>query len=91
MISCSRRDDDWARPFRLASVAPTAISQRLEDITPALERSMKGATVTKDTVKQDLKCAAELQKSTLRHRFEQLIAQTGASPKSPDWRNEFDE
>lgn len=62
---------------------------------------MKGATAIKDTVKQDLKRAAELQKSTLRHRFEQLIAQTGASPKfdafveatkkSPDWRNEFDE
>ena len=88
--------------FRLASVAPTAISQRLDDITPALEKSMKGATVTKDTVKQDLERAAELQKSTLRAVVAlSKIAQTGGSPKfdafveatkkSPDWRNEFDE
>lgn len=88
--------------FRLASVAPTAISQRLDDITPALEKSMKGATVTKDTVKQDLERAAELQKSTLRAVIAlSKIAQPGASPKfdafvemtkkTAEWRNEFDE
>lgn len=88
--------------FRLASVAPTAISQRLDDITPALEKSMKGATVTKDTVKQDLERAAELQKSTLRAVIAlSKIAQAGASPKfdtfvettkkMAEWRNEFDE
>ena len=87
--------------FRLATVAPTAISQRLDDITPALEKSMKGATVTKDTVKQDLERAAELQKSTLRAVVAlSRIAQPGASPKfdafveitrrSPDWKDEFD-
>lgn len=86
--------------FRLAQVAPTAISQRLDDITPALEKSMKGATVTKDTVKQDLERAGELQRSTLRAIVAlSKIAQSGASPrfdalvdstrKSPEWGNEF--
>ncbi|KAL5534786.1 hypothetical protein ACEPAG_1250 [Sanghuangporus baumii] len=52
--------------FRLSSVAPTALAQRLDDITPPLEKTMKGPNVTKDTVKQDLERAAELQRSTLR-------------------------
>jgi cullin-associated NEDD8-dissociated protein 1 len=52
--------------FRLAQVAPTAVSQRLDEATPQLEKTMKGATVTKDTVKQDLERAAELQRSALR-------------------------
>ena len=52
--------------FRLASVATTAVAQRLEEITPLLEGTMKGPNVTKDTVKQDLERAAELQRSTLR-------------------------
>ncbi len=88
--------------FRLAQVAPTAISQRLDDITPALEKSMKGATVTKDTVKQDLERAAELQKSTLRAVAAlSKISQPGASPKfevfvdvtsrNPEWGTEFKE
>ena len=88
--------------FRLASVAPTAISQRLDEITPALEKSMKAPTVTKDTVKQDLERAAELQKSTLRAVVAlSKIAVPGASPKfdafveatkkTPELRNEFDE
>ena len=47
--------------FRLSQLAPTTIAQRLDDITPALEKSMKGATVTKDTVKQDLERALEEQ------------------------------
>lgn len=88
--------------FRLSQVAPTAISQRLDDITPALEKSMKGATVTKDTVKQDLERAGELQRSTLRAIVAlSKVAQTGASSrfdalventkKSPEWGNEFQE
>ena len=40
--------------FRLAQVAPTAVSQRLDEVTPLLEEHMKGAKVTKDTVKQDV-------------------------------------
>ncbi|EKM60594.1 uncharacterized protein PHACADRAFT_203767 [Phanerochaete carnosa HHB-10118-sp] len=68
--------------FRLSQVAPTAISQRLDDITPALEKSMKGATVTKDTVKQDLERAGELQRSTLRAVVAlSKVAQPGASPR----------
>src|SRR6267154_26120 len=43
-----------------------AASLRLDEATPQLEKTMKGATVTKDTVKQDLERAAELQRSALR-------------------------
>ena len=88
--------------FRLSHVAPTTISQRLDDITPALEKSMQGATVTKDTVKQDLERTAELQRSTLRAVAAlSKISQPGASPKfdafvaatskSPEWGHEFRE
>lgn len=88
--------------FRLAQVAPTAISQRLDDITPALEKSMKGATVTKDTVKQDIERAGELQRSTLRAVVAlSKISSPGSSPKfdtfveatkrSTEWSNEFKE
>ncbi|KAF8737377.1 hypothetical protein AX14_012971 [Amanita brunnescens Koide BX004] len=52
--------------FRLSQVAPTAVSPRLDEATPHLAQTMKGATVTKDTVKQDLERAAELQRSALR-------------------------
>ena len=52
--------------FRLPQVAPAAVSLRLDEATPQLEKTMKGATVTKDTVKQDLERAAELQRSALR-------------------------
>lgn len=86
--------------FRLSQLAPTAISQRLDDITPALEKSMKGATVTKDTVKQDLERAGELQRSTLRAIVAlSKVAQPGGSPrfdalvdstrKNPEWGQEF--
>lgn len=51
---------------RLSQVAPTAVVQRLDEMTPALEKTMKGPAVTKDTVKQDLERTAELQRSTLR-------------------------
>ena len=88
--------------FRLASVAPTAISQRLDDITPALEKSMKGAAVTKDTVKQDVERAAELQRSTLRAVVAlSKIVTPGSAPKfeifvvatkrNPDLSRDFDE
>ena len=68
--------------FRLAQVAPTAVAQRLDDLTPPLEKSMKGPAVTKDTVKQDLERAAELQRSTLRAVAAlSKISQPGTSPK----------
>jgi cullin-associated NEDD8-dissociated protein 1 len=38
----------------------------LDELTPALETTMRGAPVTKDTVKQDLERAAELRRSTMR-------------------------
>ncbi|KAL6300990.1 TIP120-domain-containing protein [Sparassis latifolia] len=86
--------------FRLAQVAPTAVAQRLDDITPPLEKSMKGATVTKDTVKQDLERAAELQRSTLRAIVAlSKISQQGISPRfdvlvestrrSSEWGQDF--
>ncbi|RPD59457.1 TIP120-domain-containing protein [Lentinus tigrinus ALCF2SS1-6] len=88
--------------FRLAQVAPTAVAQRLDDLTPPLEKSMNGPAVTKDTVKQDLERAAELQRSTLRAVAAlSKISQSGASPKfdafvaatskSPQWGAEFRE
>ena len=88
--------------FRLAQVAPTATAQRLDEITPLLEKSMKGATVTKDTVKQDLERAAELQRSTLRAVVAlSRISPAGANPrfdtfvdvtrKSGEWSHEFRE
>ncbi|KAI0325025.1 ARM repeat-containing protein [Cubamyces sp. BRFM 1775] len=88
--------------FRLAQVAPTATAQKLDDLTPPLEKSMKGATVTKDTVKQDLERAAELQRSTLRAVAAlSKISQPGTSPKfdafvaatqkSAEWGSEFRE
>ncbi|KAL4071187.1 armadillo-type protein [Scleroderma yunnanense] len=39
---------------------------RLDAITPALEATMRGAPITRDTVKQDLERAAELRRSTMR-------------------------
>ena len=88
--------------FRLAQVAPTAVAQRLDDLTPPLEKSMKGAAVTKDTVKQDLERTAELQRSTLRAVAAlSKISQQGASPKfdafvastakSAEWGHKFRE
>jgi len=65
--------------FRLSQLAQTAVSQRLDDITPHLEKSMKGATVTKDTVKQDFERAAELQRSTL--RAVAALSKIASSPK----------
>ncbi|KIJ68853.1 hypothetical protein HYDPIDRAFT_82664 [Hydnomerulius pinastri MD-312] len=53
---------------RLSSISlciPLLIA-RLDELTPALETTMRGAPVTKDTVKQDLERAAELRRSTMR-------------------------
>ena len=87
--------------FRLSQVAPAAVSQRLDEATPQLEQTMKGATVTKDTVKQDLERAAELQRSTLRAVAALSKISSGTSPKfdifvenlkkSTPWGNEFTE
>ncbi|KAG8804387.1 hypothetical protein FRC19_011274 [Serendipita sp. 401] len=52
--------------FRLSQVAPTAVAQRLDEATGELEKTMKDVAVTKDTVKQDLERASELQRSCLR-------------------------
>ncbi|KAF8329094.1 TIP120-domain-containing protein [Cantharellus anzutake] len=52
--------------FRLSQVAPTTVQQRLDEVSPELEETIKGAQVTKDTVKQDLERAGELQRSALR-------------------------
>lgn len=52
--------------FRLSQVAPTTVSQRLDEVAPILEVTLKGTASTKDTVKQDLERSAELQKSALR-------------------------
>ena len=85
--------------FRLSSVAPTALTQRLDEFTPPLEKTMKGPAVTKDTVKQDLERAAELQRSTLRavaalykctpvgssNQFDEFIK----SIKAGQWGSEF--
>ncbi|KAF5339321.1 hypothetical protein D9611_009897 [Ephemerocybe angulata] len=86
--------------FRLSQVAPTAVAQRLDEVTPQLEKTMKGATVTKDTVKQDLERAAELQRSALRAiaalskigagvsvRFDVFVEEI----KKGTWANEFKE
>ena len=51
---------------RFSQVASTAVVQRLDEVTPLLEKSMKGAAITKDTIKQDIEHAAELQRSTRR-------------------------
>ncbi|PBK61875.1 ARM repeat-containing protein [Armillaria solidipes] len=67
--------------FRLAQVAPAAVSQRLDEAAPPLEKTMKGATVTKDTVKQDLERAAELQRSALRAVGALSKIGAGVSPK----------
>jgi len=85
--------------FRLSQVAPAAAAQRLDEATPQLEKTMKGATVTKDTVKQDLERAAELQRSALRAVAALSKISNGVSPKfdmfvedlkkNPTWNNEF--
>jgi cullin-associated NEDD8-dissociated protein 1 len=88
--------------FRLSQVAPTAVAQRLDEATPELEKTMRGAAVTKDTVKQDLERTAELQRSALRAIAAlSKINSPGVAPKfescvesmrkSPTWGPEFKE
>jgi len=87
--------------FRLSQVAPAAVAQYLDDATPHLEKTMKGATVTKDTVKQDLERAAELQRSALRAVAALSKIAGGSSQKfelfvddikrNATWGNEFRE
>lgn len=68
--------------FRLAQLAPAAVSLRLDEATPQLEKTMKGANITKDTVKQDLERAAELQRSAMRAIAALSKAHTpGVAPK----------
>ncbi|KZV77591.1 TIP120-domain-containing protein [Peniophora sp. CONT] len=88
--------------FRLSQIAPTAVVQHLAEAAPMLEASMKDATINKDTVKQDLERAAEIQRSTLRAiaalskitppgaapKFEGLVTEV---KKSPQWGAEFNE
>ena len=88
--------------FPLSQIAPTAVVQHLAEATPMLAASMKDATIDKDTVKQDLERAGELQRSTLRaiaalskisqsgasSRFDTLVENTR---KSTEWGNEFQE
>lgn len=87
--------------FRLSQIAPAAVSQRLDELAGPLEKTMKGATVTKDTVKQDLERAAELQRSALRAVAALSKIGAGLSPKldalvedtkkNPKWGSEFSE
>ncbi|GJJ09394.1 hypothetical protein Clacol_003616 [Clathrus columnatus] len=84
--------------FRLSQIAPAALAHRLDEITPELERTMQGAAVTKDTVKQDIERTAELQRSTLRAiaalskissqgnspRFDRCVENIGKSQWSSD-------
>ena len=87
--------------FRLSQVSPAAVARRLDDITPSLAKTMKGATVTKDTVKQDLERASELQRSALRAvaalskisggvslKFDMLVDEV---KRNPTWSNELKE
>lgn len=88
--------------FRLSQLGPTAVAQRLDEVTPHLDKSIKGLTVTKDTVKQDLERAAELQRSALRAVAAlSKISNTGSAPKfdvlveeirkNTTWASEFKE
>jgi len=87
--------------FRLAQVAPAAVTQHLDEATPLLEQTMKGVALTKDTVKQDLERSAELQRSALRAVAALSKVGAGSSQKfdlfvddirrNPAWGNEFKE
>jgi len=89
--------------FRLAQVAPTAVSLRLDDMAADLSAGMKGPAVGKDTVKQDLERTAELQRSTLRAIAAlSKISSAGSSPEfdkvvdsvskpGSQWSSEFNE
>ncbi|EJT98870.1 TIP120-domain-containing protein [Dacryopinax primogenitus] len=85
--------------FRLSQVAPTAAVQRLDQISVPLEDTMKAPATTKDTVKQDLERATELQQSAVRAlaalvkagglghsaRFDVVVENTKKGPLSHDF------
>jgi cullin-associated NEDD8-dissociated protein 1 len=84
---------------RLASVAPTAVIQRLDQVAAPLEDTMKAPAQTKDTVKQDLERATELQQGAVRAvaalvkagglghstRFDNVVENTKKGPLSHDY------
>ncbi|KZT42868.1 ARM repeat-containing protein [Sistotremastrum suecicum HHB10207 ss-3] len=86
--------------FRLAEIAPTAVSQRLDQAAPSLQKTMEGMAVNKDTVKLDLERAAELQRSALRAiaalskiatpgiapQFDSLIERIQMGPHAPEFK-----
>ncbi|KIO24797.1 hypothetical protein M407DRAFT_244321 [Tulasnella calospora MUT 4182] len=88
---------------RLAQVAPTAVSLRLDDMAPDLATGMKSHNVEKNTVKQDIERTVELQRSTLRAiaalskvstpgqspEFEKLV--DSVSKAGATWAQEFRE
>ena len=52
--------------FRMSQIAPAPTSQRLDEAAEPLGKTLQGVAVSKDTVKQDLERASELQRSALR-------------------------
>lgn len=52
--------------FRMSQIAPAATAQRLDEVAEPLAATMRGVSVGKDTVKQDLERASELQRSAVR-------------------------
>ena len=87
--------------FRLSQVAPMAVSQRLDEITVPLSKTMSIAQ-GKDAVKQDIERASELQRSTLRAAAALHKAATPGSSvvfdafveemqRNPTWGGEFKE
>jgi len=68
--------------FRIAQIAPTAVSQRLDEAAEPLGKTMADVAVEKNTVKQDLERASELQRSALRAIAAlSKIQQPGVAPR----------
>lgn len=87
--------------FRIAQTAPTAVAQRLDEAADPLAKTMADVAVEKNTVKQDLERASELQRSALRAIVAlSKIQQPGVAPhfenmvekvRSGQYANEFKE
>jgi cullin-associated NEDD8-dissociated protein 1 len=87
--------------FRIAQTAPSSVVQRLDEAADPLARTMADVAVEKNTVKQDLERASELQRSALRAIVAlSKIQQPGVAPhfeimvekvKSGQYANEFKE
>ena len=87
--------------FRIAQTAPTSVVQRLDEAADPLAKTMADVAVEKNTVKQDLERASELQRSALRAIVAlSKIQQPGVAPhfenmvekvKSGQYANEFKE